>query len=397
VTGAALGGATPHTKARISRSSKFQYLCACGELALGFAGISAQSADNFPFVVPMTLQIQRDLAARAARLEQSGDRAEADRAYSALFSSAAQAGRVADLVDALRGHARIRNSLCEYEEADEMARLSWTIASLHGLTAAAARAANICGIIRHAQGDLEAAREIYEQVVELAREAGDDETLGIGCQNLGVVLNARGDLRDARALYLEAICSWVRSPRPHVAANIYNNLGMVCADLEEWMESEIHFLRGIEIAERVGQPQQLAQLCTGRAEPLIRMGEFQAARKSLNRAEALAVELDDSRILVDVYRFRAMIARLEGEYGRAEEWLNRALAIAESRKIEQEHGEALEEMARLRWAMERRGAARVVLREARRIYESLGAEQDVTRLDSTAHEWLSLASGPALH
>ncbi|CAN5691933.1 hypothetical protein BH23GEM8_BH23GEM8_15840 [soil metagenome] len=345
----------------------------------------------------MNSALQQDLAARAASLEQTGERPEADRAYSALFRSAVQSGCVGDLVDALRGHARIRNSMCEYEEADELARLSWTVASLNGMTAAAARAANICGIIRHAQGDLEAAREIYEQVIELAREAGDDETLGIGCQNLGVVANARGDLWEARALYLEAVCSWVRSPRPHVAANIYNNLGMVCADLEEWMESEVHFLRGIEIAERPGQPQQLAQLSTGRAEPLIRMGEFAAARDSLNRAEALALELDDSRILVDVCRFRGMIARLGGEYDQAEEYLERALAIAESAKTEQEYAEAMEEMARLRWAMDRRGAARVVLREARRIYQSLGAEQDVARLDNTTRDWMTLASSPKLH
>jgi tetratricopeptide (TPR) repeat protein len=342
----------------------------------------------------MNQQNRTELRTRASSLEQAGDRAAADRAYSALFQAGVQSGSLEDLVDALRGHARIHNMMCNFTEADEMARLSWTIASLHGMNAAAGRAANICGIVLHSQGHLEEAREIYEQAMTLAREAGDDETLGIVCQNLGVVANARGDLREARALYLEAICSWVRSARPSVAASIYNNLGMVCADLEEWMEAEMHFLRGIEIAERSGQPLQLAHLVTGRAEPLIRMGEFETARASLVRAETLATELQDARILADVFRFKAMIARLEGEYDQAEGYLSRALEITETGRIEQELGETLEEMARLRWATQRHGAARMVLREARRVYRAVGAEQDVARLDSTLTSWAELAPKP---
>jgi tetratricopeptide (TPR) repeat protein len=336
---------------------------------------------------------RQDLAARAAALEQAGDRQGADRAYSACFRAAVEAGSIEDLVNALRGHARVRNSRCAFDEADEFARLSWTIASLHGLTSAAARAANICGIIRHSQGDLEAARQIYEQAIDLAREAGDDETLGIGCLNLGVVANSRGDLREARALYLEAICSWVRSARPQVASSIYNNLGMVCADLEEWMESEMHFLRGIEIAERAGQPLQLAQLSTGRAEPLIRMGEFETARASLDRAERLSKELADSRILVDILRFRGMMARLEGDYEEAERHLDRAFQLADTPRTGQELAEVLEETARLRWAAGRRGPAKIVLREARRAYEAVGAGQDVERIDTTEAEWTEPAAG----
>ncbi|CAN5799577.1 hypothetical protein BH23GEM6_BH23GEM6_02620 [soil metagenome] len=215
---------------------------------------------------------------------------------------------------------------------------------------------------------------------------GEDENGGAAPSEDGAWIEIR-----ARALYLEAICSWVRSACPSVAATIYNNLGMVCADLEEWMEAEMHFLRGIEIAERSGQPLQLAHLVTGGAEPLIRMGEFETARASLVRAEALATELQDSKILADVFRFKAMIARLEGEYDEAESHLTRALEITEAARTEQELGEALEEMARLRWATQRRGKARMVLREARRVYRSVGAEQDVARLDSTLTSWAALA------
>jgi tetratricopeptide (TPR) repeat protein len=117
------------------------------------------------------------------------------------------------------------------------------------------------------------------------------------------------------------------------------------------------------------------------------MGEFETARASLDRAERLSKELADSRILVDILRFRGMMARLEGDYDEAERHLDRAFQLADTARTGQELAEVLEETARLRWAAGRRGPAGVVLREARRAYEAVGAGQDVARIDATAADW----------
>src|SRR3712207_9401585 len=78
------------------------------------------------------------------------------------------------------------------------------------------------------------------------------ETVGLACQNLGVIANIMGDLREARIRYLESIGSAVRSGRKLNEAASYNNLGMVCTDLGEFLEAGLYFDRGLEIAERIG-------------------------------------------------------------------------------------------------------------------------------------------------
>ena len=85
----------------------------------------------------------------------------------------------------------------------------------------------------------------------------------------------------------------------------------VCADLVEWTVAEVHFLRGVEIAKRIGDLGMLAGLLTNRAEPLIRTGEFEAARMSLDWAEPLASDLGDSGTLAEIALYRGMASRLE--------------------------------------------------------------------------------------
>jgi tetratricopeptide (TPR) repeat protein len=153
------------------------------------------------------------------------------------------------------------------------------------------------------------------------------------------------------------------------------------------MEAEIAFLRGIEIGERLEDHALLALLCTGRAEPLIRTGEFDAAESTLARAETLGSQLNDQVVLADVCRYRGMIARLKGDFAQASSHLERAANIAADSSLELEQAEVMEETARLRRAEGRTGAANVLLREALRSYQRLGARSDIERVERTAEKW----------
>lgn len=335
----------------------------------------------------MAREVARETMADPQELERAGQWGDAVRLYRQLCEGAIRQGRITDLLRGLNATARMLQMQKCWDEAEEAALLSWTIAEQNNLEQQSVRAMNILALIRCSQEDITDAAHLWQAALGEARNIGDQLMVGMICQNLGVVANIRGDVREARLLYLECIAASIGVNDDAAAMTAYNNLGMVCADLEEWMEAEIYFTRGIEIAEQLGDTAMLVKLHTNRAEPLIHVGEFAGAEEVLERADRLALEIGDPKARSDVERFRGKIAHRQGEYARAERHLERALEIARDADLDLEIGEVLEEQARLRWSQGRAGAARVLVREARRAYQAVGAARDLARLAKLLQEW----------
>ncbi|HEX8691366.1 MAG TPA: hypothetical protein VF746_02900 [Longimicrobium sp.] len=318
-----------------------------------------------------------DVARRATAEERAGNWDAAADLYAATFRSALREGLAERSVDALRGQARMRLSQRRFEEAQELAELAVELAERYGLPYAVARGLNVLGLVRfHWEGDLGQAAALYGRALELALDLGDDELVGLACQNLGVAAHVRGDYREARARYLEGIGSFVRSGSTANAMLAYNNLGQASADLHEWMEAEVYFTRGLEIAERLGHAPSAGMLYGNLAGPLIQVGELERARRALDLAEAAAGQVGDRVSLADAARFRGMMARLEGDLAAADAHLARALEIAAAPELARERGAALRELAELRLAQRRRAEALECLREAARVLEGRGAEAE---------------------
>jgi tetratricopeptide (TPR) repeat protein len=210
----------------------------------------------------------------------------------------------------------------------------------------------------------------------MALDLGDDELVGLACQNLGVLANLRGDYREARSRYLEGIGSFVRSGSTASAMLAYNNLGSASADLREWMEAEVFFTRGLEIAERLRHTPSAGMLYSNLAEPLIRVGELARAAEALDRAQSAASQVGDQATLADVARFRALAARLAGEMAEAERHAGAALEIATRHGLELERAEALLELAEVHAAAGRPAAAGAAFREASQRFQRLGMPAD---------------------
>jgi tetratricopeptide (TPR) repeat protein len=298
-----------------------------------------------------------------------------------------EAGDTEAAASALRGQSRVCQQRGKYDDAEEYASLSLEIAERAGHAAAAARAVNTLAVIRFLQHDWEGAGALYAEARERARDCGDDALVGWTGQNLGVIANLRGDLRRARALYLESVAAAVRSGDATTSMAAYNSLGLVCADLEEWTESGLYFDRGLELAEQHGDVAVRATLLSNRAEPLINVGETARALATLREAEELAQHTGDQRTLSEVSRFRGAIARAEGRGAEAEEYLTRAMDLAERAGLDLERAEAMEELARLRWDEGRPGPARATAREAQRAFAALGATHNATRVEALLASW----------
>jgi tetratricopeptide (TPR) repeat protein len=330
-----------------------------------------------------------ELLGRAAGLERTGMWDDAAAVYAEAFRAAAAERDLPFLVKVLRGESNLRRSQERHEEAEELARLRMEIAERNGLADEVARATNLLAVLRQCQGYLPEAQALYQAALEQARQLRDNDLAGVICLNLGVVANVHGEVGEARALYLECIAASVRSGNKSHALMAYNNLGMLCADLREWLESDLYFDRGIEIARRVDDRPMLGKLYANNAEPLIHMGELARAAALLTRAEEIATPLGDSATIALSARFRAVMARLAGDFATADRHLARAALLAQAEGLELERTEILGGLARLRWEQGRRDEARAALHEARARFAALGAAREIRRIDEVLADWNS--------
>jgi tetratricopeptide (TPR) repeat protein len=309
--------------------------------------------------------------AGAAENEKLGHWTDAARLYAAAFRGATLAGRLDEAADALRGQARVLIQEERYEEAEELAGLSMEIAQRAGAKRSAARAVNVLGIIRHTQRDWTGSRAHFGLAVQLALDLGDDELVGLACQNAGVIAYGLGDLREARTAYLESIGSFVRSGSSENALHAYNNLGITSVELREWLEADVFFARGIEIAERLSHTPLLARLYGNRAAPLIEIGDLDGAEQTLARGERAATAVGGRLALGVVWRWRAALARRRGDFAEAEICVERALAFATEPTLER--AEILIELGDLQAEQGRVAEAEAAYLRSRDLADSIGA------------------------
>ena len=332
-----------------------------------------------------------DIAAAAEAAEHAGEWERAGDLYRRLFDAHVAERDTEGLIGALGGGSWALCNVGRMEEAAEQAHLALELARRSGRGSAEAAALNQLATIFHFQQDLREAQQLYMQALEKARNIGDDALVAKACLNLGVIQHTLGNLREARALYLESVSAGLRSGFAEHAMGAYNNLGMVCTDLEEWLEAQLHLERGIEIAERTGNIVRLTELRTNRVEPLIHLNDLKAAADEAATAEGLARRISLHSALTDLARFRAMIAMAEGRLDDAEADVRKALAISQEHDLTLCRGESLEQLARLRRRQGRLTEALSALEQAFDTFLSIPAKQDVSRVAPLLEEWRQAA------
>lgn len=333
----------------------------------------------------------QETAQRAADLERGADWEGALATYDQVFAAARAAGSVRWMADATRGTARMLRELCRLDEAQEQAELSIEIATRAELAYAAARAVNILGTVHYVRGDIHNAADLYESALESARELREDDLILAACVNLGVVANIRGDLRAAFAFYLECIASAVRTSNAQASVFGYNNLGMLAADVREWMQADVLFHRALELADEIGDATITTTLLLNRAEPLIQVGDLDAAERVLDRAEAMAERIQNVREMAEAARFRGMLACRRGDEAGASGHLGRSLLLATRAGLRLERAEALEQMALLHHDAGRSEAAHTHLAEACSEFFAAGATRDCGRCRELLSAWAAPA------
>jgi tetratricopeptide (TPR) repeat protein len=335
------------------------------------------------------------ISEHAAALERAADWEPARDAYTRAFTAAFAARDVPGMADATRGAARVLREMARLDEAEELAELSVEIATRAFLPRETARAANVLGLILYARGAIHDAADLYEFALDWARDVRDDALIGLVCANLGVVANIRGDLRVAFAFYLESIAAAVRTGNVQASVLGYNNLGLLASDVREWLQADLLLHRALEMAEELDDATITTTLLLNRVEPLIQVGELDAAQEVLDRAEGMAERIQNVRELAEAARFRGLLARRRGDEAGATGHLARSLLLATRAGLRLERAEALEQIALQHHDAGRADGARTHLSEASTEFFAAGATRDCARCRELLSAWSPSDDGPS--
>ena len=277
-------------------------------------------------MAPVTTERTRGLLEMAYAQERAGSLADAIRIYLVIAAEAQGDGDSATLTEVFRRMAIAHHIRGEPARARDLGEQSLRVAREAGDEVLSAEA--LCTL---AGFDLEAGRldDAFKRYARaLALSGGAPELSARIQQNLGIIATERGDSSSAEAHYNQAIESFVQAADVRGRAMAHHNLGIVHSDRGEWDEAERNFTLSLELADAAGDP-RLTGLCRlNLAE--VYLGERETGRALASAEAALGIfsELGANLHLAEAYRVIGRIRKVEGQRALALASLRTALEMA---------------------------------------------------------------------
>ncbi|MCP4660088.1 MAG: tetratricopeptide repeat protein, partial [bacterium] len=190
------------------------------------------------------------------------------------------------------------------------------------------------GLAYQSLGELEAARPLLEESLELRRQVygGDHRLIARGLNNLAALLYLSAERRQAEALYRSALAMKRRLGRPpEELEKVESNLATLLAFRGELAEAEALYRNGLERRRQEYQPGDLdiATSLRNLGNLLYLKGDFDHSEEALR--EALQLRLDAGQSAgtrtASVLASLGRVLHARGRLDEAEEVLNEALAI----------------------------------------------------------------------
>ena len=221
----------------------------------------------------------RELIDQGIRYETGGVLERALSSY--REAAAAPDGSARDRAEALRRQADVLRSRCEWDEAMDAARASADVARAGEHNDLIAEALNAEAAVFQSRGQLDAARALYEQMLELTP---DLRVRGIALQNLGSIAAISGDFQLAEERFVESFECFQRGGYTRGVVFSLNNYGRAALDRGATDVAHPVLVRAEAVARDLMDLDLLALVRLNLAECLLRRAEVQDAEELASAA-----------------------------------------------------------------------------------------------------------------
>ena len=194
-----------------------------------------------------------------------------------------------------RGH--FQTALDLRREAGDRARL---LAAMNNMTLA-----------EFDDGNLERARELFEQTLIIKRQLGDPLSIAIALVNLADVLIKTGQWKGAQAALAEAAELTVGQPQLTSIARC--SQGHLAAQRRDWRQAAERYRTAVAESRAGGHIHIAVEAMTGLGRACYHLGLADEAARQLHAAEALADEIGNRQLLDEARAALAEIAAAGGE------------------------------------------------------------------------------------
>ncbi len=236
-------------------------------------------------------------------------------------------------------------------------------------------ALNLVGAVAFELGDLQGAEERFSDLLELARERGDEEMSGRATNNLGAIASLRGEHERALSLFRLSLPAYQKVGFLVGLAQTAHNLGIVHRDLGRWPEADRSYQIALRRARQLGDERLTAMARVGRAEVSHRRGDDAYAGAEAKHALQTFVRIGDELGRADALRLLASVAAAQASWESANRNYDEALDLARTYANPLLEAEILEGRGELHAATGRGAQARADLEVAAAIYRRLQAKK----------------------
>ncbi|HUE96822.1 MAG TPA: tetratricopeptide repeat protein [Longimicrobiaceae bacterium] len=257
-----------------------------------------------------------------------------------------------------------------------LARSAAAVAERQGDMRLRLRTTNLLGMLAYESGDLPAAEDHFERLLELAAEARDDEFAARASNNLGVLASVRGERELALTAYQRAVAAYQRLQYGRGLAQTHYNLGIVYRDLDFPDEAEGHFSLALGFAEETESTDITALAEAERALLCVASGDGHLAEKLAERSLEKMRRLGDPLGAANAVRALAAAANARGEGDLALHRLAEALATVEKHPDLLLRAEIQRDRGRLLADRQDTAGARLALHDSIESFTRLGAARE---------------------
>src|SRR5450756_952908 len=158
-------------------------------------------------------------------------------------------------------------------------------------------AINNLALLELDDGDLNRARELFEQALAIKREFGEQRSIAIGLANLADVLIRTGQRDKAETVLREGAGLAVENPQ--LIGTIACNQGARAAHRRDWALAAERFEAAIAASQAGGHPHDVIEAMIGLGRVHAQAGKHEAAVSRLRSAHALATEIGNPQRLAE--------------------------------------------------------------------------------------------------
>jgi adenylate cyclase len=251
---------------------------------------------------------------------------EAQLGYERLGDTAGAVQSLADIGEVYRLQGSYSEARAAY---DASLALSSHPDAERPLLAARANALKGAGTLANQQGDLNLARELYEQSLEMGQRLGDRPGMASLFNNLGMVAMFRGDFATSQNLFEQGLLLSRELGNRWAIGQLLNNLALAMRYNGDYEGAQRTLEDSIKVRRRLGDRWGIANSLNTLTNLLLHIGQHESVRPLLSESLSLNHEVGDTVAIVYCLEDFAGLAAAEGNSIRALQIVGASSALRE--------------------------------------------------------------------